>query len=126
MTGDELVRFQEALTHVAIADEVTEYAARLVLATHPESPGEHAERISRYVSYGSSPRGLQALVRGARVHAALAGRAAVAAEDIRRLAMVALRHRVILNFEGEAESVSVDDLLQDLLASVPTPARAAA
>ncbi len=126
MTGDDLLAFQKTLTSVPIADPLTEYAARLVLATHPESPGDHQERIRRYVAYGSSPRGLQALVRGARVHAALDGRTAVSIEDIKRVAVPALRHRIILNFEGEAESVNVDSLISDLIEGIPTPSKAAA
>jgi MoxR-like ATPase len=133
MTGPELIEMQELLTHVPIADPLTEYAASLVLATHPEkeldlsAPGQAGgkdalEDIRRYVSYGSSPRGLQALVRGARARCVLAGRTAVSVEDIRRVACPALRHRVILNFEGEAESVDVDRLIARVVEAVPTPA----
>lgn len=125
MTGEELTKFQESLTHVPVADHVTTYAAQLVLATHPED-AEVSDRVKRYVSYGSSPRGMQALIRGARVHAVLDGRTAVSTDDLRRTAHSALRHRVILNFEGEAESVDVDGLISDLIDSVPTPAQAAA
>ena len=125
MSGDELRRFQESLTHVPVADHVTTYAASLILATHPEE-GDASEQVKRYVSYGSSPRGLQALIRGARVHAVLDGRTAVSIDDLRRAAMPSLRHRVILNFEGEAESIEVDGLLQELIDKVPTPSQAAA
>ena len=149
MTGQELIEMQEFLTRVPIADPITVYAARLVLATHPDAalrssslrstrkktddaePIDAAQRpaqraVGRYVSYGSSPRGLQALVRGARVHCVLAGRTAVSVEDIRRVARPALRHRIILNFEGEAESVDVDGLVDRVIESVPTPAGGAA
>ena len=78
------------------------------------------------MAYGASPRGLQSLIRGARVHAALAGRTAVSVDDIKRVAKGALRHRMILNFEGEAEGVNVDSLIDDLVKSIPTPAREAA
>ncbi len=125
MTGDELAKFQESLTHVPVADHVTEYAAQLILATHPEDL-ETSDRVKRYVSYGSSPRGLQALIRGARVHAVLDGRTTVSIDDLKRAALPSLRHRIILNFEGEAESVDVDGLIRDLIDSVPTPAQAAA
>ncbi|MFW6161793.1 MAG: AAA family ATPase [Planctomycetota bacterium] len=121
MTGDELVGFQQMLTHVPIADPLTEYAASLVLATHPDSQDTLPE-VRRYVAYGASPRGLQALVRGARAHCVLAGRTAVSVEDIHRVAAPALRHRIILNFEGEAESLEADQLIADLLDHVPTPA----
>ncbi|CAN5353848.1 MoxR family ATPase [soil metagenome] len=126
MTGEQLLEFQKTLTHVPIADPLTEYAARLVLATHPETPGEHQERIGRYVAYGASPRGLQALVRGARVHAALDGRTAVSLDDIKRVAIPSLRHRIILNFEGEAESIDIASLINDLVEGIPTPAQEAA
>ncbi|MCB1229096.1 MAG: MoxR family ATPase [Verrucomicrobiae bacterium] len=125
MTGTELAKFQESLTHVPVADHVTAYAAQLILATHPEDT-DTSDRVKRYVSYGSSPRGLQALIRGARVHAVLDGRTAVSTDDLRRAALPSLRHRVILNFEGEAESVDVDGLLRDLMDSVPMPSQAAA
>ncbi|MEM7145708.1 MAG: MoxR family ATPase [Verrucomicrobiota bacterium] len=126
MSGEDLTRFQEILTQVPVADPLTKYAAQLVLATHPEeSESGETEGATRYVSYGSSPRGLQALIRGARAHAVLDGRTAVAAEDIQRVAKAALRHRVILNFEGEAESVDVDRLLDELIEKTPTPAQAA-
>ena len=69
---------------------------------------------------------MQALIRGARVHAALDGRVAVSIDDLRRVAPAALRHRIILNFEGEAESIDVDDMVAKLVDSVPTPAQAAA
>ncbi len=124
MTGEDVQHFQEALTHVPVADPITEYAAGIVLATHPEST--HHEKVKRYIAYGSSPRGLQALVRGARVHAVLDDRTAVAEDDIRRVAASALRHRMILNFEGEAESLDVDALVAELLEAVPTSAKKAA
>ncbi len=124
LTAADLLRFQEALTHVPIADHVTSFAAQLVLATHPEQPTA-SERVKRYVSYGSSPRGLQALIRGARVHAVLDRRTAVSTEDIRHVAMSALRHRVILNFEGEAENIDVDALVAELLDSISSTAKAA-
>ena len=129
MTGEELIGMQEFLTHVPIAEPLTRYAASLILATHPEKKVqgvEAAHEVGRYVSYGSSPRGLQALVRGARVQCALAGRTAVSVEDIRRVARPALRHRIILNFEGEAESVDVGRLIDGIIEGVPTPAKGAA
>jgi MoxR-like ATPase len=125
MEGPEMSRLQHLLSHVPIAEPLTRYAASLILASHPETPGATA-RVRRYVSYGASPRGLQTLVRAARVRAAIDGRTAVSADDIRRFVAPALRHRIILNFEGEAEAVNVDELLAELVESVPTPAREAA
>ena len=125
LSGAELMALQQELSAVPVADPVARYASRLVLATHPEQPDALPE-VKRYVAYGSSPRGLQALIRGARVWAAVHGSSAVSTDDVRALAHVALRHRIILNFEGEAQQVKVDDLIGKLLDQVQTPAREAA
>jgi MoxR-like ATPase len=107
-----------------VADPVAKYAAQLVLGTHPEQPGVLPE-VKRFVAYGASPRGLQALIRGARVIAAVRGATNVSTDDIIRVAKAALRHRIILNFEGEAQQIKVDDLIDKLLAQVKTPAQEA-
>lgn len=125
MTGDELAGFQELLTEVPVADPMMTYAAELVMATHPEHVRNDTD-VSRFVSYGASPRSMQAIIRGARGYCSLAGRTAVSVEDIRKAARPAMRHRIILNFEGEAEQVSVDSLVDDIINSVPTPAKDAA
>jgi len=125
MTGDQFRQFQELLTHVPVADPLLEYAAAVILGTHPESEAS-SEPITRYVSYGASPRGMQALIRGARAYCLLHGRTAVSLDDIRHVAKPALRHRIIMNFEGEAEQVDVDALIDDILTAVPTPAKGAA
>jgi MoxR-like ATPase len=124
MTAEELRLGQRALAHVAVADPVLHYAAALVLATHPEHGTLGS--VGRYVSYGASPRGMQALVRAARVRTVLDGRTAVVEGDIRRVAKGCLRHRMILNFEGEAESVDVDRLIEEILEAVPDSGRRAA
>ncbi len=117
LTGEELKAFRRLVRDVPAAEPVLRYAARLVRATHPD--GEEApERIRRFVRYGSSPRGAQALVLGAKATALLAGRVHVDPEDVSAVAVPALRHRVLLNFEGEAEGVKVDDLLGELLEQV--------
>ena len=121
MKGPELIGFQEMLTHVPIADPLTSYAAQIILSTHPEADHD-LPAVPRYIAYGASPRGLQALVRGARAHCVLSGRTAVSIKDIHRVCHQALRHRLILNFEGEAESVDVDDLIDQILRNVSTPA----
>jgi len=125
MTGEEFIGFQELLTHVPVADPLLKYAAELVLASHPQD-GKAATPVDRFVSYGASPRGMQAIIRGARAYCLLAGRTAVSIDDIKRVAMPSLRHRLILNFEGEAEQVNVDDVIGQILDSVPTPAKEAA
>jgi MoxR-like ATPase len=125
MSGADLIRLQKELAEIPVADPVAHYASRLVLATHPEQPGALSE-VQRFVAYGSSPRGLQSLIRGARVLAAVNGATAVSTDDIRALAHVALRHRIILNFEGEAQQVKIDDVITKLLDQVKTPAQQAA
>lgn len=128
MTGDELVVMQELVTHVPVAEPLMRYAASLILATHPEQDVEHGgvDTVRRFVSYGASPRGLQALIRGARVYCLLDGRTAVSVDDIHRVAKPALRHRVLLNFEGQAESLDVDQLVDQVMNAVPTPSKGAA
>ncbi len=125
MTGGELVGFQDLLKHVPVAKPLAAYAAAIVLATHPDHESSVAD-VKRFVSYGASPRGMQTLIRAARVHCILDGRTAVGIADIKRVAKPALRHRVLLNFEGEAEAIDVDRLLDGVLAAVPTPAGDAA
>jgi len=121
MTGEQLVVFQDLLKHVPIAHPLSEYAAALILATHP---GDNAPvpAVGRFVAYGASPRGMQTLIRAARVHCVLDDRTAVSVADIQRVIKPALRHRILLNFEGEAEAMDVDRLIDDVVAAVPTPA----
>ncbi len=125
LTGAELMRLQHVLAHIPVADPVASYASKLVLASHPDQVGALAS-VSRYVSYGASPRGLQALIRGARIWCALRGGTAVSIQDVQGVALVALRHRMILNFEGEAQQVKVDTLIEEILKQVATPAMEAA
>jgi MoxR-like ATPase len=92
----------------------------LTIATHPESDTA-PEVVRKYVRYGSSPRGAQALILGGKVMALLAGRYNVAFEDLRAVAPAALRHRILLNFEGQAEEVSTDDIVEDVLKAIAEP-----
>jgi MoxR-like ATPase len=103
---------------VPVASPVSDYAARLITATHPESK-EAPEKVHQYVRYGSSPRGAQALILGGKVTALLAGRYNVAFEDLRTVAPAALRHRILLNFEGQAEGIRTDDIIAELVQAVP-------
>jgi MoxR-like ATPase len=104
---------------VPIATPVLDYAISLVLATRPETTG--SADVQRYVRAGASPRGLQALVSASRVRALLGGRYNVSVEDIQALALPALRHRLILSFEGQAEGITADWVLEGVLRSLPTP-----
>jgi MoxR-like ATPase len=103
---------------VPIAKPVQSYAIRLTLGSHPESPYA-TPLVKRYVRYGASPRAAQALVLAGKIHALTRGHAFVSVDDIRAVAMPALRHRLLLNFEGEAEQVNTDTLVQEMLAGVP-------
>jgi MoxR-like ATPase len=120
--SSEILRMQALVKEVPIADHVKEYAARLVMATHPSEPG--VPKVTRdYVRFGASPRGAIALVMAAKVNALIEGRFNVAYEDIRYVAHAALRHRIILNFEADAEGVSSDTVIDELVMSV-TPEEA--
>jgi MoxR-like ATPase len=89
------------------------------VATHPEH--EHASASARrYVRYGASPRGLQSLILGAKIRAILDGRVHVSRDDLRQMVLPVLRHRVLLNFEGQAEGITADDVITRILAEVPT------
>ena len=114
-SGDEVVRMQALAREVPIASHVRDYVVRLLLATHPDS-ATAPTAVRKYVRYGASPRGAQAIVLAAKIRALLEGRLNVAFEDVRALATPALRHRVVLNFEGEAEGVSTDEVIEDVLA----------
>ena len=114
MTGPEVLGFRELVREVPIASHVRDLASAIVMATHPQ--WEHApEPTRRFVRYGASPRGAQALVLGAKVRALADGRYNVSVDDLKQLAAPALRHRVILNFEGEAEGIDVDALIQQIV-----------
>ena len=115
--GETVLAMGQLAREVPVAAPVAEYAARLVIATHPESD-DAPEMARRDVRYGASPRGAQALILGGKVTALLAGRYNVAVEDLQAVAPAALRHRVLLNFEGLAEGVSSDDVVQAVLEAV--------
>ncbi|MDR0327846.1 MAG: MoxR family ATPase [Planctomycetaceae bacterium] len=99
---------------VPVAEEIARYAVNLVLGTHPDSPQASA-LVRQYVRFGASPRGAQSLILGAKIRAILDGRFNVSQEDLTEVAPMVLRHRIILNFEGLAESISTDDVIQSLI-----------
>ncbi|HRE90509.1 MAG TPA: MoxR family ATPase [Myxococcota bacterium] len=109
-----LMQLRQLAMDVPIARHVQDYAVRIVMATHPEQK-QSPEVARRYLRVGASPRGAQAMVVAAKVRAILDGRFAVSADDIKKVAHPALRHRIIRNFEGEAESVSPDSILDEVL-----------
>ncbi len=103
---------------VPIASSVTDYVVRMTLATHPENE-EAPDVVRRYVRYGVSPRGAQAIVLGSKIRALIEGRLNVAYDDVRAVAAPALRHRLILNFDAESSGVTADDVLGQLIAALP-------
>ncbi|HEX2915448.1 MAG TPA: MoxR family ATPase [Chloroflexia bacterium] len=117
--GKIITAMGELAREVPVASHVTNYVARLILATHPEN--QEAPSITRqFVRFGASPRGAQALMLAAKIVAMMEGRYNVAFDDIRAVALPALRHRIILNFEGEAEGIQPDTIIDEILKSVPT------
>jgi MoxR-like ATPase len=116
--GARVVALQDIAREIPLASHVADYAVRLVLASHPELP-EAAETARRNVRFGASPRAAQAMIMGSKIHAILAGRVNVAFEDVRRVALPALRHRLILGYEAEAKGVTADRVVAELLAAVP-------
>ena len=114
VSGADIVEMRALARTVPIASHVKEYIAKLMLATHPEDPNA-SPLVKKYVRYGVSPRGGQALVLGAKVTALMAGRYNVAFEDVHAVAKAALRHRLLLNFDGLAEGVKADDVVGELV-----------
>jgi MoxR-like ATPase len=121
MSSPQVVGWQHLVREVIIAPHVKDFVVRLVLATHPKGPFA-TEKTNRYVRYGASPRGAQSLALGAKIKALLEGRYNVAFEDIVAVAKPALRHRLILNFEGEAEGVSPDAVIEEVIEKTPRQA----
>ena len=119
-TAAEIVEMQRLARAVPIAPHVTAYAVSVLAATHPDQP--RAPGLVRdYVRYGGSPRGAQALVTGGKIYALLDGRFNVSIDDIRAVAIPALRHRIILNFEGEAEGITTEAVVRSILDAVVAP-----
>ena len=124
MDAARLTHWAGLVRDVPVAPQVTSYVVRLVTATHPENP-EAPEIVRQYVWYGSSPRGAQALLLAGKVNALRAGRFNVSFNDIQKTAHSALRHRVLLNFEAEADGVAPDQVVDALLKTVDTKAKVA-
>ena len=121
LSPEMIVAHQKLVRQVVIAPHVQDYAIRGVLATHPE--GEFATSLAKqFLRFGASPRAAQALVLGGKVKALLDGRAHVSIEDVKKVMLQALRHRVLLNFEGQAEGVTADMVLNDVMDHLPAEA----
>ena len=118
LSAGELLELRELTRSVVIAAHVKDYAIRMVRATHPGNP-EATSRIRRYVRLGASPRGLLAVVLAAKALALFAGRINVSFDDLAAAAPAALRHRILLNFEGEAEGMAVEELIAEVVRETP-------
>jgi MoxR-like ATPase len=121
LDGSTILQMREWVREVPLAEVVKDYAVRLVLSTHPhEKQGNGSGGLAhRFVLYGSSPRGLQSLILAAKARALFAGRPNVSFDDIRSLLLPSLRHRLILNLEADAEGVSAEKILSEIVAQVP-------
>ena len=115
---DAILGMQQLVRQVPVARHVQDFAIRLVQATHPDGP-DAPELTKRFVRYGSSPRGAQAVLLAAKIRALFDARFAGSVDDVRAVAHAALRHRILLNFEGEAEAIKTDQVIDAILKSVP-------
>ena len=120
LEGHEVLALQRLVRELPAADPALRYAAALVRATRPDDPRAPAA-VKQYVRWGAGPRAGQALILGAKAHALLDGRHAVSPDDIRRVALPVLRHRVLPNFAAEAEGIGPERLVRDVLAAVAPP-----
>jgi MoxR-like ATPase len=118
LNQDQILLMRDTARDVPIARPVQDYAIRLTLATHPGTPHAHP-MTEKYVRFGASPRGTQTLVLGGKVNALLNDRVHVACEDVRAMMLPAFRHRILMNFEGEAERIDPDDILRAIIKDVP-------
>ena len=116
-SGEDILKMGHLVREVPVDKTVQDYLVRVVRATHPID-AQATDRVKKYVRHGSSPRGAQTILAAARVRALLDGRYHVAREDIAKAAVPALRHRILLSFEGEAEGVKTDEVIADVLAKV--------
>ena len=118
LDGERIKAHQAIVRNVGIEEKIQDFAVRMVLATHPE--GQFAPPIvNRFLRFGASPRAAQTLVLGGKVMAMLDGRNHVSTDDIKTIALPALRHRCLLNFEGEAEGISTDEVVTNIIDTLP-------
>ncbi len=116
MTGEELLDMRQLAASLPATETIRNRAVRLVMATHPDSPYATPE-VKRYVRYGASPRAGQACIAAAKIAAALAGRFHVSSQDLLSVAIPVLRHRMIMNFEAQADGLDADRILRGLMAA---------
>jgi len=119
LSGDDCLRIQDAVRRVPVADHVARYALRLVRATRIKEPGPKPRKVVDYLRWGAGPRASQFLVLAAKAKAAMAGDLQVTPDHLRAIALPVLRHRIITNFNAEADGVGADDIVRSLLEEVP-------
>ncbi|HET6612778.1 MAG TPA: MoxR family ATPase [Kofleriaceae bacterium] len=119
--GARLLEMKTLVRRVPLARSVQDYAIRVLQSTHPDTP-EATAMTAKFVRYGASPRGVQAVILASKIRALLEGRYAASIDDIRHVAAPALRHRILLNFEGEAEGIDPDAIIADILSRLPETA----
>ena len=119
LDGPRILEMRQLVRSIPVAESLTRYVVRMLRATHPDDANA-PPLVKQYVRFGSSPRGAQAMLLAARIRCSLQGRLTPSIEDVREVAMPALRHRVILNFQGEAEGIEIDACLRQAIESVPT------
>ncbi len=115
---DDILRMQNLVRRVPVARHVQDYAIRLIQGTHPDGP-DAPEICKRFVRFGASPRGAQSVLLAAKIRALFEGRFAASVDDVRAVALPALRHRVLLNFEGEAEGMKTDQVVDAIIKGLP-------
>jgi MoxR-like ATPase len=118
LARDEVLAMQRLVREVPVARHVQDFVIRVLEATHPES-SEAPELTKRFVRFGASPRGAQSVLLAAKIRALFEGRFAASIDDVRQVCFPALRHRVLLNFEGEAEGIRTDQVIEEILARTP-------
>jgi MoxR-like ATPase len=121
LNRERIIELQQLVREVPIAHHVQDYAVRLLQATHPSA--DSPSTVRRFVRFGGSPRGAQALLLAAKIRALFEGRFAASIDDVKAVALPALRHRVLLNFEGEAEGIKTDAVIGEILRELPETAK---
>jgi MoxR-like ATPase len=114
LDAESILFFQQLLRKIPVADNVLEYAVKLVTKTRPNTPASH-EWANMYLNWGAGPRASQFLIVGAKTHAAISGKYSPDIEDVKAVALPVLRHRIVRNYKAEAERVSVDDIINKFL-----------
>jgi len=118
LSREEVIEMQKLVREVPVARHVQDFAVRVLQATHPGG-AEATDLVKRFVRYGASPRGAQSALLAAKIRALYAGRFAASIDDLKEVSLPALRHRILLNFEGEAEGVKTDEVLREILSKLP-------